>query len=168
MSNTYAGGIYLVAASKDGRTEVAAPRKFSPSRNRPLAAMSAADLALLQPHLRPVAMPVFKEMERPNRRIETIYFMEAGIASVVSVQSGETQAEVGLIGREGMSGIALLSDSPGHSSSPQAGRQKFFPSISFSVDASSSASAKSFFSRRFSSSRAFSLRASEIVHVLGL
>ena len=33
--------------------------------------------------------------------------------------------------------ITLLSDSPGHSSSPQAGRQKFFPSISFSVDASS-------------------------------
>src|SRR5689334_7548900 len=39
--------------------------------------------------------------------------------------------------------IALLSDRPGHSSSPQAGRQKFFPSISFSVDASSIVSAKS-------------------------
>ncbi len=96
---------------------VSAPRKSSPFRNRLLAAMSAADLALLQPHLRPVAMPVFKDMERPNRRIETVYFMEAGIASVVAVQFGETRAEVGLIGREGMSGIAvvLASDQSPHS-----------------------------------------------------
>src|SRR3954471_1030593 len=58
--------------------------------------------------------------------------------------------------------VALLPDRPGHSSFPQAGRQKFFPSISFNVDASSIDSASSFFSLRFSSSRAFSLRASEI------
>jgi hypothetical protein len=58
--------------------------------------------------------------------------------------------------------LALLLDRPGHSSSPQAGRQKFFPSISFSFEASSIDSASSFFSLRFSSSRAFSLRASEI------
>src|SRR5580698_2545792 len=57
--------------------------------------------------------------------------------------------------------VALLSDRPGHSSSPQAGRQKFFPSISLSVDASSIVSARSFFSFRFSSSMALSLRASE-------
>jgi CRP-like cAMP-binding protein len=47
-------------------------------------------------------------MERPNRRIETVYFMEAGIASVVAVQSDGTRVEVGLIGREGMSGIAVV------------------------------------------------------------
>ena len=57
--------------------------------------------------------------------------------------------------------IAFLSDRPGHSASAQAGRQKFFPSISLSVDASSIVSASSFFSLRFSSSSAFSLRASE-------
>jgi CRP-like cAMP-binding protein len=34
--------------------------------------------------------------------------MEAGIASVVAVQSDETRVEVGLIGREGMSGIAVV------------------------------------------------------------
>jgi hypothetical protein len=53
-------------------------------------------------------MELLKEMERPNRRIETVYFMEAGIASVVAVQPDETQIEVGLIGREGMSGIAVV------------------------------------------------------------
>jgi CRP-like cAMP-binding protein len=70
--------------------------------------MSATDLALLQPHLRPEVMAVFWDMEQPNRRIETVYFMEAGIASVVAVQADETRIEVGLIGREGMSGSAVV------------------------------------------------------------
>jgi CRP-like cAMP-binding protein len=47
-------------------------------------------------------------MERPNRRIDAVYFMEAGIASVVGVQPDETRIEVGLIGREGMSGISVV------------------------------------------------------------
>ena len=53
-------------------------------------------------------MPVLKELERPSRRIETVYFMETGIASVVTVQSDETRVEVDLIGREGMSGTAMV------------------------------------------------------------
>jgi CRP-like cAMP-binding protein len=87
---------------------VPASRGSSPPRNQLLAAMSAGDLALLQPHLQPIAMAVFWDMERPNRRIETVYFMEAGIASVVAVQADETRIEVGLIGCEGMTGIAVV------------------------------------------------------------
>jgi CRP-like cAMP-binding protein len=77
-------------------------------RNRLLAALSRDDRALLLPHLKPLALPLLKEMERPNRRIDTVYFMEAGIASVVAVQTDETRVEVGLIGHEGMSGIAVV------------------------------------------------------------
>ncbi len=87
---------------------VSALRHPTPPRNRLLAAMSAADLALIRPHLKPVAMPLLKDMERPNRRIETIYFMEAGMASVVAEQPDETRVEVGLIGAEGMSGTAVV------------------------------------------------------------
>ena len=87
---------------------VSATRNSSPPRNQLLAAMSATDFASLQPHLQPVPMPLLKDMERPNRRIETVYFMENGIASVVAVQPDETRVEVGLIGREGMSGIAVV------------------------------------------------------------
>jgi CRP-like cAMP-binding protein len=87
---------------------VSAARNSSPPRNQLLAAMSATDFASLQPHLKPVPMALLKDMERPNRRIENVYFMEAGIASVVAVQADETRAEVGLIGREGMSGIAVV------------------------------------------------------------
>jgi hypothetical protein len=84
--------------------KVSAPHSSSPPRNRLLAALTLADFALLQPHLRPVALPLKTQIERPNRRIETVFFLETGIASVVAVQSDE-QVEVGLIGREGMTGI---------------------------------------------------------------
>lgn len=77
-------------------------RSSAPLRNRLLAALSPSDFALLQPHLEPMALPVKRDIERPNRRIETICFMETCIASVVAVQSDETEVEVGLIGCEGM------------------------------------------------------------------
>ena len=77
-------------------------------RNRLLAAMSPADLALVQPHLNSLVVAVRHEIERPNRRIESVYFMDAGIASVVAVQADETQVEVGLVGPEGMTGTAVV------------------------------------------------------------
>jgi CRP-like cAMP-binding protein len=77
-------------------------------RNQLLAALSPADLALVQPHLTLLAVAVRHEIERPNRRIDTVYFMDAGIASVVAVQADETKVEVGLIGPEGMTGTAVV------------------------------------------------------------
>jgi hypothetical protein len=74
---------------------VTATRNSSQSRNQLLAAMSATDFASLQPHLQPVPMALLNDIERPNRRIETVYSMENGIASVVAVQPGETRVEVG-------------------------------------------------------------------------
>jgi len=52
---------------------VSAPRSSSPPRNQLLAAMSAPDFALLKPHLRPVALELLKDLERPNRPIETVF-----------------------------------------------------------------------------------------------
>jgi CRP-like cAMP-binding protein len=86
------------------------PRQMSRPRNKLLGAMSAADFELLQPHLKPVDMPLLKDLERPNRRVADVYFIEAGIASVVGVQPEKTRVEVGLIGREGMSGITVVLD----------------------------------------------------------
>ncbi len=55
-----------------------------------------------------LAVAVRHEIERPNRRIDAVYFMEAGIASIVAVQADETQVEVGLVGPEGMTGTAVV------------------------------------------------------------
>jgi CRP-like cAMP-binding protein len=78
------------------------------TRNRLLAALLSSDRALLAPHLRQVTLPLRHDLERSGRRIETIYFIEAGIASVVAEQKDEVLVEVGLIGSEGMSGMAVL------------------------------------------------------------
>jgi hypothetical protein len=78
------------------------------SHNRLLSSMSSADLGLLAPDLEPVTLGLRYILERPNRRIDAIYFPEAGFASVVAVQADDTKVEVGLIGREGMSGLTIV------------------------------------------------------------
>src|SRR5437764_12406357 len=76
-------------------------------RNQLLAALSPADLNLLRPYLTPVALQLRKELEKPNRPIKDVYFIDTGIASVVAVQNGKL-VEVGLIGCEGMSGTSVV------------------------------------------------------------
>jgi CRP-like cAMP-binding protein len=76
--------------------------------NRLLAALSPADLGQLRLHLTVVKLKLRQPMERPGKPIEDIYFMSEGIASVVAVQPDDSSVEIGLIGREGMSGSAVL------------------------------------------------------------
>jgi CRP-like cAMP-binding protein len=89
----------------------------SGSNNRLLALLSANDFDLLEPHLQSVTLEVRKSLEKPNKRIEAVHFPESGFASVVAVQSGGKQVEVGLIGREGMTGLPIVL---GNHSSPHA------------------------------------------------
>src|SRR5215468_11572139 len=78
-------------------------------RNRILNAMSNADLALLQPHLEKVSLKFRQRLQSPNRLIKNVYFPECGIASVVAVGGGECrQAEVAVVGREGMTGLPVV------------------------------------------------------------
>jgi hypothetical protein len=76
--------------------------------NRLLLSMSPADFGLLAPDLEPVTLAVRQVLERPGRRVDAIYFPESGFASVVAVQADDTKVEVGLIGREGMSGLTIV------------------------------------------------------------
>jgi CRP-like cAMP-binding protein len=77
------------------------------SGNKLLASLSAKDFDLLEPHLEPVTLELRKHLEKPNQRIGAAYFPESGFASVVAVQGGK-QVEVGLIGREGMTGLPIV------------------------------------------------------------
>src|SRR5580698_4353510 len=78
------------------------------SRNKLLESLSTDDFNLLEPHLECVTLGLRKSLERPNRRIDAAYFPEAGFASVVAVQPNGKQVEVGLIGREGMTGLPIV------------------------------------------------------------
>lgn len=77
-------------------------------RNRLLSALPAENLARLLPKLRPVSVPIRKGLFAPQERIEAVYFIESGWASMVAHLDNGTQAEVGLIGREGMVGLPLV------------------------------------------------------------
>ena len=79
-----------------------------PYHNRLLASLSPSDLALLKPHLQPTVFERRHQLEYPKRKIDSVYFVEHGIASVVAVNDPSTQIEVGLIGREGASGMAVI------------------------------------------------------------
>jgi CRP-like cAMP-binding protein len=76
--------------------------------NKILAALSASDFALLAPHLSPVDLPVRRQLEIRNRKIEHVYFLESGIGSVVISAGSNHSIEVGIIGNEGMTGLPVI------------------------------------------------------------
>jgi CRP-like cAMP-binding protein len=80
----------------------------SKTSNRILSRLSRADFGLLEPHLEGVDLPVRKHLETPKKRIDQVYFMEAGFASVVANGTSKPSIEVGIIGREGMTGLAIV------------------------------------------------------------
>ena len=75
-------------------------------QNLVLSRLSKNDLALLEPHLEPVDLPLRRVLGRANKKITAVYFPESGFASVV-VNTGKP-IEVGLIGYEGMTGLAVV------------------------------------------------------------
>jgi CRP-like cAMP-binding protein len=76
-------------------------------KNVLLSGLSKADFELLEPHLEPVDLPLRKVLERRGKPIKAIYFPESGFASVVA-NGASKPIEVGLIGREGMTGLAVV------------------------------------------------------------
>jgi CRP-like cAMP-binding protein len=78
------------------------------SSNRILAGLARPDFALIEPHLEPVDLPVRKVLETRRKRIDHVYFVESGFASVVANGSDKPSIEVGIIGREGMTGLAIV------------------------------------------------------------
>jgi hypothetical protein len=83
-------------------------RSRNTSRNRILSGLSRGDFGLLESHLEGVDLPLRKQLEAPNKRIDRVYFIERGFASVVANGSGHRGIEVGLIGSEGMTGLAVI------------------------------------------------------------
>jgi len=77
--------------------------------NRILSALSNKDLAILQPHLHPVPLKLRERLQSANRRVTDVYFLESGLGSVVAIGRGDRrQAEVAVIGREGMTGLPVV------------------------------------------------------------
>jgi CRP-like cAMP-binding protein len=78
--------------------------------------LAPADFALLQPNLEIIELPVRRQLELRNRPIDYVYFFESGLASMVVSAGASHNIEVGIIGKEGMTGLPLLmnTDRPAH------------------------------------------------------
>jgi CRP-like cAMP-binding protein len=77
-------------------------------RNRLLAALPADVLNQLLPKLHRAPLPLRETLATPEEPIKAVYFVESGWVSMVANLDEGTQAEVGIIGREGMVGHSLL------------------------------------------------------------
>jgi hypothetical protein len=65
-------------------------------------------LARLLPKLHAVALPVRRTLLVPQERIEAVYFVESGWVSMVAHLDDGTQADVGLVGFEGIIDLPLV------------------------------------------------------------
>jgi CRP-like cAMP-binding protein len=77
------------------------------SPNQLLASLSTNDFDLLEANLKPVVLTLRKTLEKPNRQIGAAFFPNSGFASIVAIQFSK-QVEVGLVGREGMTGLPIV------------------------------------------------------------
>jgi CRP-like cAMP-binding protein len=81
-------------------------------RNAVLAQLPGAEYASLAKFLVPVDLPLGMELSAPNEPIEYVYFLNSGLISTDAMTSRGEQVEVGVIGREGFSGLPALLDQP--------------------------------------------------------
>jgi CRP-like cAMP-binding protein len=110
---------------------------LSGMRNRLFAKMTPPDWALVAPHLESITLKERQVLEVPNKPITHVYFVETGVVSVVAVNAEDHRIEVGVIGKEGMTGYPLVfgDDRAQHSAYMQIGGGGRRMSASAFVDA---------------------------------
>jgi CRP-like cAMP-binding protein len=86
----------------------AIPKAGDTPTNRLLASLSERDYEQLRPNLRSVETEYKKPLYNAGQRIEFVWFIETGVASLVNTMLNGDAAEVGTIGNEGMVGLPLL------------------------------------------------------------
>jgi CRP-like cAMP-binding protein len=76
-------------------------------RNLLLSRLARRDFEALG-DLEPISLPLRFVQESPNEPIRYIYFVESGLSSKVAVTDSGERLEVGVIGRDGMTGLAVV------------------------------------------------------------
>ncbi len=77
-------------------------------RNRLLAALPRADRDLLRRSLEVVDLAARQVLEAPGAPIAHVYFVDGGLVSVVGTTGPAHRIEVGMVGFEGMTGLAVV------------------------------------------------------------
>lgn len=83
-------------------------RRIDPRANRLLRGLSDAELERIRPALEPVYLPRPTELEAANEDVRFVYFPTTGIASIVAIDESGESVDTAMIGREGMTGLAVF------------------------------------------------------------
>jgi CRP-like cAMP-binding protein len=77
-------------------------------RNRLLSALAPDDLAELAENLQPVTLPKRQILYDVGTPLDYVYFIEDGLASVLTMMEDGASSEVGMVGPEGLVGASAL------------------------------------------------------------
>ena len=77
-------------------------------RNRLLAALPQAELDRFFLSLQPVSLTLRQVLYEAGGALEFVYFIDEGVASILTSMTNGSTIEVGMIGHEGIAGVAAL------------------------------------------------------------
>lgn len=77
-------------------------------QNRILRSLSKPEWDNLRPQLTPIAWTVNETIYKANEPVQDVFFVESGLASIVSQMKSGGNVEVSLVGHDGMLGTAAL------------------------------------------------------------
>ena len=83
-------------------------RDIDPRANRLLRGLPDAELDRIRPTLEPVHLARPTELESANEEIRFVYFPTTGVASIVAIDESGESVDTAMIGREGMTGLAVF------------------------------------------------------------
>jgi CRP-like cAMP-binding protein len=89
---------------------VVRPPPEAPSANRLLAALPASTLLALAPYLKTVPTPLRRVLHESGERLRHVYFLNGGVASIITRLSDGRSVEAATVGDEGMLGIEAFLD----------------------------------------------------------
>lgn len=98
----------LVRSRSSKEASAMSPASGYTGSNRLLAALPPADFAGISAALEPVSLTLRQVIEPNGAPVGHAYFIESGVASVLTTMADGAAVEVGMIGNEGMVGLAGL------------------------------------------------------------
>jgi CRP-like cAMP-binding protein len=114
MDDVVAQG-WLMPRIVAARDRMRLPARYAPEdgdrgqlHNLILQALPKKELAKIFPSLELVRLKLHQVLHEPGERIRSVYFLNCGLGSVLTVQPDGKNVEVGLIGKEGFVGVPVV------------------------------------------------------------
>ena len=82
--------------------------KLGDRPNAVLRTLSDEDYGIIAPYLKDTSLKFRQKLQSENRNVQEVFFVESGIASVVAIGGHRQQAEVAIVGNEGLVGLPVV------------------------------------------------------------